>query len=235
MDGVKIYNGSGDDMVMGTLEMPGARQSVNKRLLYRSVKRAADIMISLIGLMVLSVVFAITALAIVLEDGGPVFYTQKRIGKHEKEFKIYKFRSMSKNAEAIHESLREEYGCRDISFKLKNDPRVTKVGRVIRKFNIDELPQLLNIIKGDMSLVGPRPLPVYEYEDEQKRYGKRYIKRYSVPQGLTCIWQISDRASVDFEKRMQLDVEYAEKSGMWTDLKLVIKTFVFTVSGKAAY
>ena len=142
---------------------------------------------------------------------------------------------MYKNAEAVHEKLREEYGCQDVSFKLQDDPRVTKVGKVIRKFNIDELPQLINIIKGDMSLVGPRPLPVYEYEDEQKQYGKRYIKRYSVPQGLTCIWQISNRASVDFERRMQLDVEYAEKSGMWMDLKLVIKTFIYTIAGRAAY
>lgn len=235
MDGVKIYTGSGNDIMMDTLEMPGLRQSVRKRLLYRAAKRISDIIVSLLGLVVLSVVFVITALAIALEDGGPVFYAQKRIGKDEKEFKIYKFRSMYKNAEAIHESLREEYGCEDISFKPQNDPRVTKVGRIIRKFNIDELPQLINIIKGDMSLVGPRPLPVYEYVDEQKQYGQRYIKRYSVPQGLTCIWQISNRASVDFEKRMQMDVEYAEKSGVWMDFKLIVKTFLFTVVGRAAY
>lgn len=235
MDGAKIYTGSGDDIMIGTLEMPEVRQPVSKRFLYRAAKRISDIVISVLGLAVLSAVFVITALAIALEDGGPVFYAQKRIGKDEKEFKIYKFRSMYKNAEAIHENLREEYGCRDVSFKLQNDPRVTKVGRVIRKFNIDELPQLINIIKGDMSLVGPRPLPVYEYVDEQRQYGKRYIKRYAVPQGLTCIWQISNRASVDFEKRMQLDVEYAEKSGLWMDLKLVVKTFVFTVTGRAAY
>lgn len=203
--------------------------------LYRAVKRILDVAVSLSGLVLLSAVFAGTALAIAMEDGGPVLYVQKRIGKNGREFEIYKFRSMHKDAEAIHERLREEYGCMEVSFKLQDDPRITKVGRVIRKFNIDELPQLINILKGDMSLVGPRPLPVYEYVDEQKKYGDRYIERYAVPQGLTCIWQISDRASVDFESRMQMDVEYARKRGFLMDFGLICKTLAFTVTGKAAY
>ena len=195
----------------------------------------SDIVISFSGLIVLLPVFLVTAAAIILEDGAPVFYAQKRIGRNEKEFKIYKFRSMYKNAEEIHETLRKEYGCEEVSFKLKEDPRITKVGKIIRKFNIDELPQLINILKGDMSLVGPRPLPVYEYEEERRQYGKRYIERYSIPQGLTCIWQISNRASVDFEERMQMDVEYARRKGFWMDAKLIVKTFLFTVVGKAEY
>lgn len=234
MDGAKLFTASEESLIVEkSLLANSDKRGISG--IYGSVKRISDIVIAFCGLIVLLPVFLVTALAIMIEDRGPVFYAQKRIGKYEKEFKIYKFRSMYKNAEEIHEELRKEYGCEDVSFKLKNDPRITKVGKVIRKFNIDELPQLINILKGDMSLVGPRPLPVYEYEDEQKQYGKRYIERYSVPQGLTCIWQISNRASIDFEDRMQMDVEYARKKGFWIDLKLIIKTFAFTLTGKAAY
>lgn len=234
MDGAKLFTASEESLIAEkSLLANSDKRGISG--IYGSVKRISDIVIAFCGLIVLLPVFLMTALSIMIEDRGPVFYAQKRIGKYEKEFKIYKFRSMYKNAEEIHEELRKEYGCEDVSFKLKNDPRITKVGKVIRKFNIDELPQLINILKGDMSLVGPRPLPVYEYEDEQKQYGKRYIERYSVPQGLTCIWQISNRASIDFEDRMQMDVEYARKKGFWIDLKLIVKTFVFTLTGKAAY
>lgn len=208
---------------------------VKKNIGYRFVKRTMDIICSLIGLFLLSPVFLITAIAIRVEDGGPVFYCQKRIGQGEREFSIYKFRSMKRNAEQIHEQLRMEHGNTEVSFKLKNDMRVTKVGQVIRKFNIDELPQLLNVLKGDMSLVGPRPLPTYEYMEEQKRYGTLYKKRYSVPQGLTCFWQISNRAEVEFEDRMQLDVEYAEKQCLRVDILLIIKTLFYTITGKAEY
>jgi lipopolysaccharide/colanic/teichoic acid biosynthesis glycosyltransferase len=142
---------------------------------------------------------------------------------------------MQKNAEQIHEQMKREYGCTDVTFKLKDDPRITKVGRIIRKFNIDELPQLVNILKGDMSLVGPRPLPTYEFEDEQRKYGDKYSLRYEVPQGLTCYWQISGRSEVEFGDRMQLDVKYAEECGFWNDIKLILQTFAYTVVGKAAY
>lgn len=194
-----------------------------------------DIAASLVGLIILFPLLFVTALLILLEDGGPVFFVQKRIGKKCKEFKMYKFRSMKENASEIHEQLREMCGCQDVSFKLEKDPRVTKVGEIIRKFNIDELPQLLNILKGDMSFVGLRPLPVYEYEDAQKLYGEKYRERYLVPQGLTCTWQISHRASVNFEQRMQMDIEYARTKNLWLDTKLILKTFVFTVIGKASY
>ena len=231
MDGAKLFTASEESLI--------AEQSLSansdKRVLggvYGLVKRISDIVISFC---VLLPIFLVTAMAIILEDGGPVFYAQKRVGRYQKEFKIYKFRSMYKNAEEIHEALRKEYGCEEVSFKLKEDPRITRTGKVIRKFNIDELPQLINILKGDMSLVGPRPLPVYEYEDEQRQYGSRYIERYSVPQGLTCIWQISDRASVDFAERMQMDVEYTKRKGLWMDFKLIVKTFLFTVVGRAEY
>ena len=234
MDGARIFTGSEESLISEQSIILNTDKGVSGGL-YRSLKRMSDIVISFSGLIVLLPVFLVTAAAIIMEDGAPVFYAQKRIGRNEKEFKIYKFRSMYKNAEEIHETLRKEYGCEEVSFKLKEDPRITKVGKIIRKFNIDELPQLINILKGDMSLVGPRPLPVYEYEEERRQYGNRYIERYSVPQGLTCIWQISNRASVDFEERMQMDVEYARRKGFWMDAKLIVKTFLFTVVGKAEY
>jgi len=191
---------------------------------YAVCKRTFDVVMSLFALIVLSPVFLVTAVAIYLEDKGNIFFTQERIGYQEKKFIIYKFRSMKINADKIHEQMKQEYGEEEVSFKLKNDPRITKVGKFIRKFNIDELPQLINILKGDMSIVGPRPLPVYEYEEERKRYGIQHIERYAVPQGLTCIWQISSRADVSFERRMQMDVEYAKRCGIRLDLLLIIKT-----------
>lgn len=211
------------------------KKNGKKLLRYCLIKRILDIAISLIGIIVLFPVFVITVIAIWCEDGRPIIYTQERIGKNFVLFKIYKFRSMRKDAEKIHEKMREKYKNNEVSFKLQDDPRVTKVGKIIRKFNVDELPQLLNIINGDMSFVGPRPLPVYEYKEAQKRYGKKYIERYYVPQGLTCYWQISDRAKQSFEARMQLDVDYAKKCNFIEDMKLFVKTFVYTITGKAAY
>lgn len=199
--------------------------------IYLFVKRAFDVLLAGTALVILSPVFAVTAIAIKAEDHGTVIYTQKRIGKDKKEFDIYKFRSMVMNAAEIHEEMKLEYGEKDISFKPKNDPRITRVGRFIRRSCIDELPQLLNIIKGDMSIVGPRPLPVYEYANEQQEYGTRYDRRYDVPQGLTCIWQISDRTVVDFEKRMQMDCRYAEEINVWKDISLIFLTVVTIIKG----
>lgn len=208
---------------------------VNQSLAYRFVKRFFDILLSLIALVVLSPVFLITAIAIRLEDHGPAFFTQNRIGKDKVLFKMYKFRSMKMSAAEIHEQMKKEYGCEDISFKLKKDPRVTKVGNFIRKTNIDELPQLMNILKGDMSFVGPRPLPDYEFNEEQDSFKGHYDARYAVPQGLTCIWQISNRSEPSFADRMQMDVDYAEKCGLGMDVKLFFQTFLYSIFGKAAY
>lgn len=209
--------------------------TVNNSSTYRFIKRLADIIISLLALIILSPVFIITAIAIKLEDHGPVFFAQDRVGKDEKIFSMYKFRSMKVGADQMHEDLKERYACDDISFKLKDDPRETKVGRVIRKLNIDELPQLVNILKNDMSFVGPRPLPVYEYEEEQETYKGKYDTRYAVPQGLTCIWQISNRSEPDFADRMQMDVDYVEKCGVGMDVKLFLQTLIYSLFGKASY
>lgn len=230
MDGTKVLT---KDTVIDKNHMKEVYQ--RKSLLYRIWKRIFDICLSCIALVCLSPIFLITIIAIRVEDGGPIFFTQLRAGKDMRPFRIYKFRSMRKDADKIHEELRKKYGNTEVSFKLQNDPRVTKTGRIIRKFNIDELPQLLNILAGSMSFVGPRPLPVYEYEEEQKRYGEKYIRRYFVPQGLTCYWQISDRGKHSFETRMQQDVDYADNCCIKEDLKLIVKTFLFTICGKAEY
>lgn len=234
MDGVKLLT-KDTGTVQKKQRLYDDHLYAQKSIIYRLSKRTVDIIAAMLGIILLSPIFLITIVVILLEDGPGVIYTQDRVGKNGKVFKIYKFRSMWKDADKLHEQLREKYENTEVSFKLKEDPRVTKTGKIIRKFNIDELPQLFNILAGDMSFVGPRPLPVYEYEEEQKRYGEKYIQRYSVPQGLTCYWQISDRAKQSFETRMQQDVDYAENCCMIEDIKLILKTFLFTISGKAEY
>ena len=217
------------------LEGTNEKKTASSRRGYLITKRLFDIVMSLLALIVLSPVFLVTAIAIWIEDRGPAIYVQKRVGQGEKVFSIYKFRSMRTDAEQIHEQMKRECGNDEVSFKLKDDPRVTVVGKIIRKFNIDELPQLLNILSGDMSIVGPRPLPVYEFEDEKKLYGDKYALRYEAPQGLTCIWQVSNRAEVSFERRMQMDVEYVRKCSFGLDIILIVKTGLYAILGKAEY
>ncbi len=208
---------------------------VKRSFLYRVIKRSFDVILSLLSLIILMPLLLLTSLLIVIEDHGPVFFVQKRIGKNGNEFSMYKFRSMRVGADKLHEKMKEEYGCNEVSFKLKDDPRNTKIGKFIRATNIDEIPQLINILKGEMSFVGPRPLPIYEYEEEQKTYNGRYNARYDVPQGLTCIWQISNRSQHEFEDRMQMDVDYARNCSIGMDVKLFVQTIVFCIMGKAAY
>lgn len=215
------------------------RKPIKKSRAYRVARRTMDIIGSVLGLILLSPVFLITVIAIAIEDGRPFIYKQKRVGKHKKEFYIYKFRSMRKDAEAVHEEMKKQYGVEEVSFKLedKDDPRITKVGRFIRKTSIDELPQLFNILKGNMSIVGPRPLAVYEFEEEQEKYGGKYDERYDVHQGLTCYWQTTfgERGKMSFDKRMQMDVDYARDANLWIDIKLIIKTFFGVLFGKSGY
>lgn len=206
-----------------------------KGKLYLTIKRIFDVTASCIGLVVLSPLLLITAAMIKAEDGGPVFFVQKRVGKDEKKFRMYKFRSMRLDAEKIHESMKKELGETEVSFKLRDDPRITRVGKILRRTSIDELPQLLNIIKGDMGIVGPRPLPTYEYEEERERYGKKYCERYYVQQGLTCYWQIDGRSEeMPFDERMQEDVKYAREANIHKDLYIILKTFGVVISGKGA-
>ena len=188
---------------------------------YLCCKRIFDFTASLTGLILLSPLFLIVALAIKIEDPkGKVFFSQPRCGKDNKLFPMYKFRSMVSNAEELLEELKEQNEMDGPVFKIKEDPRITKVGKFIRKTSIDELPQLFNILMGDMSIVGPRPpIPheVAEYTDYQKQ-------RLLVKPGLTCIWQVSGRNSIGFDEWVEMDLEYIEKRSFWLDLKLIFKT-----------
>lgn len=188
--------------------------------IYNISKRALDIIASTLGLIILSPILLIVAILIKLESKGPAIFSQKRIGLNKKEFKMYKFRSMVQNAEELKEKLAKENEMSGPMFKMKNDPRVTKVGRFIRKTSIDELPQLINVLKGEMSLVGPRPsLP-----KEVSKFEPWMLKRLSVKPGLTCYWQVSGRNNIDFENWMKLDLQYVNDRSFWLDLKLIFKT-----------
>lgn len=194
-------------------------------------KRCFDIVASLIGLLVLSPVFLLVAIAILLEDGAPVFFCQDRSGMHGKVFRIYKFRSMCKDAEKIHCQLLARNELDGPAFKIKEDPRITKVGKFIRRTSIDELPQLVNIIKGEMSIVGPRPLPTYE-SAQCTNYQKQ---RLQVRPGLTCYWQCSGRSNIPFEEWMEMDLRYIKEAGYWVDLKIIIRTMIKVLKGEGAY
>lgn len=193
---------------------------------YEAIKRLIDITCSFVGILVLSPLFIIIAIIIKFTSKGPVFFSQKRVGKYGREFDMYKFRSMVVNAEELKEKLAAQNEMSGPMFKMKDDPRVTKVGKFIRKTSIDELPQLWNVLKGDMSLVGPRPsLPKEVAQFEGWMY-----KRLEVKPGLTCYWQVSGRNNIDFEDWMKLDVKYVEERNLFVDIKLIFKT-IFVLFG----
>ena len=192
-----------------------------KSKLYEITKRLMDILLSLIAIIFLMPIFIIVAIAIKIEDPkGKIIFTQERNGVYPTTFKMYKFRSMVHNAEELLEELNNQNELTGPVFKMKEDPRITKVGKFIRKTSIDELPQLFNILMGDMSIVGPRPaIPheVAEYNDYQRQ-------RLLVKPGLTCIWQVSGRNSIGFDEWVDMDLEYIEKRNLWMDIKLIFKT-----------
>ena len=198
----------------------------NKKRIYEISKRAIDIIGAGSGLLLLSPVIAIVACAVKFTSKGPIFFSQKRVGKNGQLFDMYKFRSMVVNAEELKEKLAHQNEMSGPMFKMKDDPRVTNVGKFIRKTSLDELPQLWNVLKGDMSLVGPRPsLP-----KEVKQFEKWMYKRLTVKPGLTCYWQVSGRNNIDFEDWMKLDISYVEDRNLWIDIKLIFKT-VFVLFG----
>ena len=189
--------------------------------IYLFFKRAMDIIGSLCGIILLSPLLIIVALAIKIEDPkGSIFFSQQRCGKDNKLFPMYKFRSMVSNAEELLEELMEHNEMDGPVFKIKDDPRITGVGKFIRKTSIDELPQLFNILRGDMSIVGPRPAIPYEVAE----YSHYHKQRLLVKPGLTCIWQVSGRNSIGFDEWMEMDLEYIEKRNLWMDIKLIFKT-----------
>jgi exopolysaccharide biosynthesis polyprenyl glycosylphosphotransferase len=195
------------------------------------LKRLLDIIISIIMLIILSPLFMLTALVIRIDDRGPVIFSQTRVGRKGKRFTIYKFRSMEVRAEEKKDHLMDLNESGSIIFKIKEDPRFTRIGKIIRKTSIDELPQLWNVLKGNMSLVGPRP-PV---PNEVEKYGYRDLGRLDVKPGLTCIWQVSGRSNIDFEGQVKLDLQYIESQSFWTDIKLLFKTVPAVLLGRGAY
>lgn len=210
-----------------------------KRLLWRWLiggahvtKRTVDIVGSGCALLLLSPLFGLIALLIKLEDRGPVLFRQIRVGQHGRQFRMLKFRSMRVDAEArLKELLAQNQHSGGVTFKLKHDPRITRIGRWIRKFSFDELPQFWNVFRGDMSLVGPRP-PVPR---EVALYSLADRRRLAVKPGITCIWQISGRAEIDFPGQVQLDVRYIESRSFWQDIKILCKTVPAVLSGNGAY
>lgn len=191
------------------------------RYMYRVVKRVFDFVASLLGLILLSPVFLIVAIAIKLEDPkGPVFYSQTRLGRQQLPFKMYKFRSMIVNADNLLKKLADQNEVDGAMFKIKRDPRVTNVGRFIRKYSLDELPQLMNVLLGQMSLVGPRP-PLPREVAEYTEYDKQ---RLFVKPGCTGLWQVTLRNEAEFSEMVQLDLTYIRQRGIWTDFTIIIKT-----------
>ena len=203
----------------------------HKLNIYKWTKRVFDVVAASIALVVLSPIFLLTAIAILLEDGGPIFFTQQRAGKDMQSFKIYKFRSMYKNAEAQFERMQAQNEQTGHAFKIKNDPRITHVGHFIRRYSIDELPQLLNIIKGDMSVVGPRPI-LYSQMEECNAYEKQ---RLIVKPGLTCYWQVCGRARIKWDRWVQLDLQYIQDMSILKDLELIFRTFPAIFGKDGAY
>ncbi|MGM8332193.1 sugar transferase [Clostridium perfringens] len=199
--------------------------------IYLFFKRVIDILGSGFGLIILSPLFLIVAIAIKIEDSkGSVLFSQKRVGQYGKEFNMYKFRSMVSNAEELKAKLMEQNEMSGPMFKMKHDPRITRVGKFIRKTSIDELPQLINILKGEMSLVGPRPsLP-----KEVAKFESWMLKRLEVKPGLTCYWQVMGRNDIDFEDWMKLDVKYVDDRNLWLDIKLIFKTFFVLFGDESA-
>ncbi|MCI6691153.1 MAG: sugar transferase [Clostridium sp.] len=202
----------------------------DNRIIYNLSKKIIDFSLSAVALVILSPLLLIVAILIKLESKGPVIFSQKRVGLNGKEFKMYKFRSMVVNAEELKEKLAKQNEMSGPMFKMKDDPRVTKIGKFIRKTSIDELPQLINILKGDMSLVGPRPsLP-----KEVAEFEPWMLERLNVKPGLTCYWQVSGRNNIDFIEWMKLDLKYVKDRSFLLDLKLIIKTFSVLFGDKNA-
>ena len=211
----------------------------SKRIAWKTVigtaialKRIFDLVVSSVALITLSPIFAITSVLIKVEDPGPVFFRQNRVGLKGRLFLIWKFRSMINDAEKVAQRMIEQRQAEDtIAMKLAGDPRITRVGRVIRKYSIDELPQFWNVLTGSMSIVGPRPVvpaEVAEYtvEDRQRLLAKP---------GLTCFWQVGGRTDLDFENQVRLDIEYIRSTSLWLDIKRLFQTVPAVLLGKGAY
>ena len=197
-----------------------------------AVKRMLDIVGSGVGMVLLSPVCLAIAIAVKMSSPGPVFFVQTRVGRYGRHFRFYKFRSMRQDAEALKDSLKSQNESKDgVIFKMKDDPRITKVGKFLRRTSLDELPQLWNVFIGDMSLVGPRP-PVPK---EVQEYTLEDRKRLDVIPGITCLWQIKGRSEIPFHEQVKLDKEYIQAPSVWKDILILLKTVPAILGGKGAY
>lgn len=218
---------------VGTLELTttSTNEVIKIKSIYKYVKRFMDIVLASIGLVVLSPVFLVIAILIKTESKGKVFFKHKRIGKNGKEIYIYKFRTMVENAEdLIKQFTPEQMKEFKENFKLENDPRVTKIGRILRKTSLDELPQLINIIKGDISIIGPRPV----VEEELEKYGMNKNKFLSVTPGLTGFWAANGRSNTTYEQRMEMELYYVDNMSFKLDLKVFFKTVLSVIKREGA-
>lgn len=186
---------------------------------YLPAKRVFDIVFCLAILLPVAVIGVLCALAVRLDTPGPVFYSQLRIGKDGRPFRMWKFRTMVRNAEELKASLAHLNVLPPPDFKIPDDPRVTRVGKLLRKTSLDELPQFVNVLKGDMSIVGPRPA-----EDGMDTYRLWYAERLEVPPGITGIWQLEGRAAISFDERLRYDLEYIRNMSLWLDIQLILRT-----------
>ncbi len=197
-----------------------------------AIKRSLDVVGALAGLLLLMPLFLVVGLAIVIEDGWPIFFAQTRVGQYGRLFKFYKFRSMVNNAETLKDDLVTQNESGDgVIFKMKRDPRITRTGRFIRRFSIDEMPQFWNVLIGDLALVGPRPpVPreVAEYTLEER-------KRLHAKPGLTCLWQIQGRSEIPFKEQVRLDLQYIHSQSFWKDIVIMLKTVPAVLFGRGAY
>ncbi|MFH0728331.1 MAG: sugar transferase [Pseudomonadota bacterium] len=199
---------------------------------YFVIKRLMDIMLSALALIILLPVFMIISLAIIMDDGFPVFFIQERVGLNKRRFKMLKFRTMIRNAEKMQGTLEDKNIAGGAAFKMHDDPRVTKCGGFLRRTSLDELPQFLNVFWGTMSLVGPRPLPMRDFE---RFYDDAHRLRFSVKPGITCMWQVSGRSDVDFEEWMKMDSFYVQNASMWLDITILLRTITAVLQKKGAY
>jgi exopolysaccharide biosynthesis polyprenyl glycosylphosphotransferase len=205
------------------------RTDLSRRVLM--LKRSFDFFAALFLILLFLPLWPVIVIMIKLTSPGPIVYCQKRVGKRRKAFLMYKFRSMIDNAHRMRPHLRKLNQAEGVFFKIKNDPRVTGVGKWLRRHSLDELPQLINVIKGEMSLVGPRPMPVEEVKD----YADWHHQRHLVTPGLTGLWQTGGRSDLTFDQMIELDFLYIEKCSFWLDLKILFKTVSVVLRGKGAY
>jgi lipopolysaccharide/colanic/teichoic acid biosynthesis glycosyltransferase len=231
-------NGVGSERVVpSSRSLPGSeilqihRQEAFAGVGYEITKRTLDVAVRSVALIILSPVFAVAALAIKLCDRGPVMFSQVRVGRDGHTFRCFKFRSMNVDADGLQAKLAAKSDHSDLrTFKMADDPRITPVGRFLRRFSIDELPQMLNVLLGQMSLVGPRPpLP-----HEVALYTNSDLGRLAVRPGLTCIWQVSGRSRIPFPEQLAMDLEYIRRRSLFVDLRLILQTFPAVLTGDGA-